>query len=461
MKIEYKKIPNGLDDIATYLELDPAKTLFMHSTSFDESDNKNISRRAINKGRMLYAEILSYVSNNKNGSKAAICYYNDDYLNFYHEILFLNKENILKVYDGHKLTYPYNSVSTMLNKKIKEDENLRKELEGYTIVSSYLSDEDVETARIINGRTLMKPETQIKFNSKYYFRKLGKSKNYSIAPGLEFIGLSAFNIDSLRKNYPESNIWIKLESQSGGTGNLFFNNFIDIKDEFIKDQIRKLAKKIYEEKYIDEEMHYIVEIDINSIPNTKLIENIGVNAVVTPNKVTIIGGTSQTTKNGKYIGSCVSEKTYKYIEVAERAAEKAFVEIGKEGYHGFMTIDVIVVKEKEIIKAYNIDPNARFSAGTMLLKNIHYADEKNNIKSYGISYANLVNSEEGKTLNKIKQATGDIMYNSKTGYGLVPALISDLHQVEKNKYYLKSILIDNDFEKVNKKYEKFKEKIKK
>lgn len=461
MKIEYKKIPNGLDDIATYLGLDPTKTLFMHSTSFDENDNKNISRRAINKGRMLYAEILSYVSNNKNGSKAAICYYSDEYLNFYHDISFLNKSNILKVYDGYELTYPYNSVSTILNKKLKQDENLRKKLEGYTIVSSYLSDEDVESAKIINGRTLMKPETQIRFNSKYYFRKLGKNKNYSIAPGLEFIGLKTFNIDSLRKNYPESNIWIKLESQSGGTGNLFFNNFSALKDEFIKDEIRKLAKKIYEEKYIDEEMHYIVEIDINSIPDTKVIENIGVNAVITPNKITIIGGTSQTTKNGKYIGSCVSESTYKYLPVAEKIAAKAFEEIGKEGYHGFMTIDVIVTKENNKVKAYNIDPNARFSAGTMLLKNIHYAEEKNKVKSYGISYANLVYSEEGKTLNKIKNAAEDIIYNSKTGYGLVPALISDLHPIEKNKYYLKSVLIDNDFEKVNEKYEKFKEKIKK
>lgn len=461
MKIVHKKIPNGLDDIARYLGLDPEKTLFMHSTSFDDNDNKNISRRAINKGRMLYAEILSYVSNNKNGSKAAICYYSDEYLNYYHNISFLNKSNIIKVYDGIKLTYPYNSVSTMLNKKLKEDENLRKKLEGYTIVSSYLSDEDVESAKIINGKTLMKPEIQIKFNSKYYFRKLGKKKNYSIAPGLEFTGLNTFNIDSLRKKYPKSNIWIKLESQSGGTGNLFFNDFSILKDDYIKEEIRKLATKIYEKKYIDQEMHYIVEIDINSIPDTKIIENIGVNAVITPNKVTIIGGTSQTTKNGKYIGSCVSEKTYKYIEVAEKTAEKAFIEIGKEGYRGFMTIDVIVTKENDEVKAYNIDPNARFSAGTMLLKNIHYAEEKNNIKSYGISYANLVNSEEGKTLNKIKQAAGDIMFNSKTGYGLVPALISDLHQVEKNKYYLKSILIDNDFEKVNKKYEKFKEKIKK
>lgn len=460
MIIEYKKIPNGLDDIAKYLELNPKKTIFMHSTSFDENDSKNISRRSINKGRMLYAEILSYVSNNKNGSKAAICYYNDDYLDFYDKISFLNKDNILKVYDGQKLTYPYNSVSKMLNRKLKEDENLRKELEGYTIVSSYLSDEDVDSARIINGKTLMKPETQIKFNSKYYFRILGKQKNYEIAPGLEFIGLNTFNINYLREKYPTSNIWIKLESQSGGTGNIFFNNINELSDNYIKEKIETLATKIYEKKYIEEEMRFIVEIDINSLPNTKIIENIGVNAIITPNKVTIIGGTSQTTKNGKYIGSCVSENTYKYLPIAEKTAAKAFKEIGKAGYHGFMTIDVIIAENNNYIKAYNIDPNARFSAGTMLLKNIHYADNVNKKKSYGISYANLVNSEKGKTLSKIKKAAKNIMYDYSNGYGLIPALISDLHPIEKNKYFLKSILIDKDFEKVNKKYEKFKENIK-
>ena len=36
--VELKKIPNGTDDIAKYLGLNPAKTLFMHSTSFNESD---------------------------------------------------------------------------------------------------------------------------------------------------------------------------------------------------------------------------------------------------------------------------------------------------------------------------------------------------------------------------------------------------------------------------------------
>lgn len=461
MKIEYKKIPNGLDDIAKHLGLDPKKTLFMHSTSFDENDNKNMSRKAINKGRMLYAEIISYVSNKKNGSKAAICYYNDDFIDFYDEISFLNKENLIKVYDGEKLNYPYNSVSKMLNRKLKEDENLRKDLEGFTIVSSYLSDEDVESAKIINGKTLMIPKEQVKFNSKYYFRKLGKEREYDIAPGLEFIGLKSFNIDCLREKYPTSNLWIKLESQSGGSGNLLFNNIESITDEFIKDEIQKLAGKIYEKDYINNVMPFIAEIDISSLPETKIIENIGVNAIINPNKIIIIGGTSQTTKNGKYIGSCVSENTYKYLPIAEETAAKAFKEIAKEGYHGFMTIDVLVVKEKNNLKAYNIDPNARFSAGTMLLKNIHYADEKNSIKTYGISYANLIYSEKGNTLNRVKRATKEIMYNSSTGYGIIPALISDLHPIEKNKYFLKSILVEKDFQTVNKEYEKYKEKVRK
>ena len=432
----------------------------MHSTSLDENDEKNLSRKSINKGRMLYAEIISYISNNENGAKAAICYYNDDYIDFYHNISFLNKDNVLKVYNGKKLEYPYNSVSTMLKRALKEDETLRKKIEGYTIVSSYLSDEDVESAKLINGKTLMNPKEQIKFNSKYYFRKLGKQKKYEIAPGLEFTGLNEFDIESLRENYPKCNIWIKLESQSGGTGNLLFNNISELDDEYIKSEIEKLASKIYEKEYIDKEMHYIAEIDINSLPNHKIIENIGVNAVITPNKITIIGGTSQTTKRGKYIGSCVSENTYKYLPVAEETAAKAFKEIGEAGYYGFMTIDVLIVKENNHIKAYNIDPNARFSAGTMLLKNIHYADEKNNTKTYGISYANLIYSEAGNTLNRIKKAASDIMYNHTTGYGIIPTLVSDLNPIEKNKYFLKSILIEKDFKTVIEKYEKFKEKVK-
>ena len=68
VNVVYDKIPNGLDDIANFLDLNSQKTLFMHSTSFDENNPINLKRKAINKGRMLYAELLSYSSNKKNGT---------------------------------------------------------------------------------------------------------------------------------------------------------------------------------------------------------------------------------------------------------------------------------------------------------------------------------------------------------------------------------------------------------
>ena len=42
IKVEIGKIPNGTDDIARFLGLKPEKTIFMHSTAFDESDSDNI-----------------------------------------------------------------------------------------------------------------------------------------------------------------------------------------------------------------------------------------------------------------------------------------------------------------------------------------------------------------------------------------------------------------------------------
>lgn len=456
MRIEYKKIPNGLDDIARYLDLDPAKTLFLHSTSFDQSKSKYISRRAINKGRMLYAEILSYVSASNGGAKAGICYFNDDFLDFCDEIGFFNRNNILKVYSGTELDYPYNSVSFMLNKKVKEDVEFRKSLDGYTIVSSYLSYEDVETANFINGKVLMTPEKQAMFNSKHFFRTLGKRKGFRIAPGLEFTGLKSFNTLEIREKYPSLSVWIKLASQSGGSGNLFFENIDSVTDEEICSKIYKMASKIYDKNYIENEMPYILEIDLGSMPNTKIVENIGVNAVITPDRVTILGGTSQTVDNGKYIGSCVHENTYKYLDVAQKAASEAFAVIAEEGYYGFMTIDVLVVSENGELKAYNVDPNARFSAGTMLLKNIHYADLKNDSRSYGISYTNLLYSEDGSMLEKFKAAASGMEYDKNTGYGIVPVLLNDITPLRPNRYYLKSILIDNNYQNALDKFEKFK-----
>lgn len=461
IKVVYDKIANGLDDVAKYLGLNPEKTIFLHSTSFDESEEKNIKRIAINKGRMLYSEILSYSSNNKNGAKSVITYYNEEMLKYYEEIGLISLDNIILVGENKKIDYPYNSVSTMLNKRLKESEDLRKKLEGFTIVSSYLSFEDEENAKLINGSLIMGVKEQEKFNSKYEFRRFSEKYGFSMPKGATCLGVKKLNdeILKLKESKKVKDVWIKLESQSSGTGNLFVKDVINTKLEEIENKVLEIAKKIYDNNYIFNEMPLIIEEDVNSIKNEKEIENIGVEAVISKDKVVILGGVSQATKDGAYLGSQVTESTYKYEDVAMNCAKDAFIAMAKEGYRGFMTIDVLVTKNEitNEVKTYNIDPNARFSAGTMLLKNIHSAEVVNNTRIYGMSYSNAIFGSND-IAQDIKKASNDIAYNiNSKKLGIIPALVNDVTKINNDRYYLKSVVLDTTYEGAINKFDKFKE----
>lgn len=464
MIVEYNKIINGTDDVAKYLGLEPEKTIFLHSTSFNEKDVENLKRKAINKGKMIYSEILSYSSNKKRGSKSAISYFNEQLLDELDEIKVIKRDNIIKVTDESILDYPYNSVSTMLNKKVKEDLNFRKSIEGFNIVSSYISREDEDTANLINGRLLMNRKKQEKFNSKYEFRKLSHKYGFKMPFGIIINGLNEFEekfekLDKICLNY--KNIWIKLESQSSGKGNLKIEDYNNFDKNKIKEMILQIAKKIYDEEYIYKEMPFIAEVDVTSNEDEE-VANIGVEAVVTGQKVTILGGAEQAVRGSEYIGSKISENTYEYLKIAEETAKEAFISVAKEGYVGFMTIDVIVTKNMNTkgLNAYNIDPNARFSAGTMLLKNIHTSEALNKQRMFGLSFSNAIPKTDNIILS-ILDCIGTDIYSEKNNYiGIIPALINDINSIGDNKYYLKSVVIGKSYKDVEKIYNRFKEKIK-
>ena len=463
--VKFKKMPNGTDDIAKYLELEPSKTLFMHSTSFNESDEENIKRRAINKGRMIFAEPLSYSSSNKNGSKTAIAYFNDDLLKKFDELGIIDYNNIIKVSDVNSVDYPNNSVSSLLNQKVKKDEKFKNSILGTTIVSCYLSKEDEETARIINGKVLMDRKLQEKFNSKYDFRLMAEKYGFSVPLGVCVKGLNELE-EKLKKldekNNNINNLWIKLESQSSGTGNIKIDNNNENKVDEIKEKINNVSSQIFDKDYIDNEMQFIIETDIN-IEGFEEVANIGVEAVITEGRVTVLGGVEQETKNGKYLGSKIDESTDKYMNEAIKCAIKSFKAVSIEGYIGFMTIDVLVTKNKETgeIICFNIDPNARFSSGTMLLKNIHESEAHNNKKMYGISFTYLMPKTEN-TIKTMLDLLGEDLYNYNGDYtGIIPALINDLNELKENRHYLKTVVVDFSYEAAKEKYNRFKNKVKK
>lgn len=466
MIVQYGKIINGTNDVAKYLGINPEKALFLHSTSFDENDVDNLKRVAINKGRMIYSEILSYSSNVDNGSKSAISYFNDELLDKMEEMDVIKRDNIIKVTDEKNVDYPYNSVSTMLNQKVKKDEELRKKLDGFTIVSSYISKEDEETARLINGHLLMDRKLQEKFNSKYEFRKMAEKYNFSIPDGIEIKGLINLQdgLNKLKAHNSESvSIWIKLETQSSGTGNIKIDDYVNVDEKEIENKIKEIAKKVYDEEYIMKDMQFIIEYDVSSVNKEKEVANIGVEAVITENKVTILGGVEQATDNGKFVGSKITDNTYKYLDIAQKTAKEAFIAVSEEGYRGFMTIDVLVTKNEDTseIKAYNIDPNARFSAGTMLLRNVQASEEYNKKRMYGISFANAIPKTENM-IDSIVQWLGEDLYNKKGDYtGIIPALINDINQIGEDRYYFKSVVVSDSYENAEKEFIEFKNKIKK
>ena len=464
MVVQYNTIKNGTNDVAKYLNLNPEKTIFLHSTSFNEDDVDNVRRKALNKGRMLYSEILSYTTNLENGSKSAISYFNNDLLELLDKTKVISLNNIIKVTDSTKIEYPYNSVSTMLNEKIKNNKEFRKSLDGFTIVSSYISKEDEESAKLINGNLLMDRSKQENFNSKYFFRELSEKYNFSMPAGICIKGLNQLEkkLNILKNKHSIiDNLWIKLESQSSGTGNLKIENFNEESIDTIYAKVYNMAKPIFSDEYIKNEMAFIAEVDINSSDESE-VANIGVEAVISENKVTILGGVEQETKNGTYIGSKISNSTYNYLDFAMDTAKDAFIAVSSEGYRGFMTIDVLVTKNNNTgeLNGYNIDPNARFSAGTMLLKNIQTSEAYNNKKMYGISYSIGIPKNQENIISQIKDSLGEDLYNYYNDYrGIIPALINDLNSIGNNLYYLKCVVIDDSYELAVSRFNKFKEKI--
>lgn len=451
MVVNYKKMPFGLKSICEYLGIEDDKAIFFHSLSFDSKDKM---RRNLNSGKMSYAEIFSFACNE--GPKFASCYYNKKLIHYLDERGLINKERLLLLGEERKVEYPYNSVSRMFWERLQWDKELRKELEGYTVVSSFLGSDDEKSAEMIHGKTLMRAEDQVKFDSKWYMRMIASKYDFSIPFGVAFCGLNA--LEDAILNLREHGVrcaWIKLESLFSGSGNLYVDDLTKV-DE-IRRKLEKLSQQFYgmvfDKDYLDNELHFVIEEDLSDME----VFNIGVEAVVADSQVTVLGGVAQKTENGIYRGSYYDEMVEANIGVALKAAEKLFVAYQKEGYRGCITVDVLVTNDG---KAYNIDPNARFSAGSMLLKNIHVSEYYTGKKMYGLSFTNSI-PVSGDLVDDVFDYIGEYLYRgSESDYqGIIPALLNDVHVLEDGRYYLKTVVVADSYEKACWMYQKFKERI--
>ena len=446
MEIINGSIANGLSDVCNYLDIKDNKAVFLHSMA---NNDDSIDRKQINKGRMIYAEIFSFAGNN--GPMFVSCYYNKKLIDYYDRYNIINKNNLIMVGMDKKTNYPYNSVSLNLKNKLIENKKIVERLRGYTIVPSFISNDDIDSCKIIDGSVIMDMNKQVLFSSKYYMREISSKYNISVPYGDKFRGLKELsNVLNKFKNKNITRAWIKLSSQISGAGNIYVEDINDYNN--IYNNVYKVANKIYEDDYIINDIPLIIEEDLSY----KQVINVGLEAVIGKDKVVILGSVGQQVKGAVYKGSYINDDTYKYSLIAEETAKDLFVAYLKEGYCGFITVDVIVTNDN---KGYCIDPNPRFSAGTMLLKNIHTAEYYVGKRMFGVSFTNGVFAlNENEVIDNIFRCIGNNLYKGEhSNYqGIIPALCNDVNQIGENIYYLKSVVIADSYDKVLSIYNEFK-----
>jgi hypothetical protein len=469
-RITKGSLENGLDNIAEYMGLDPVNTLFLHTTVVNDN---NVSRKLSYKPTFAHSEILSYSPRRVHGNATGSCLYvNKGLLEYFNTSGISPTGNIMKINTVPSTNkYPYLSVSGHFKEHLLKNPNLVKRFKGFTIVTSFLSQDDIEIAKLIEGKLIMDPSKQSAFNSKYHFRKMGDEYGFSIPPGISFKGLmnlegSIATLKNIIKNLGITSIpgiWVKFESQTSGEGSLKIDGINENSFRILKKHIIKFSESI---KVNEEEMNsylpLVLELDVSSIPKEREIANIGVQAVIGNEGVTLVGATSQISENGKYIGSTVNRTMEYLLQYAEETSIPAFVANHSKGYRGYMTIDVLLVKNEVTgeIKGYNIDPNARFTAGTPLLSLLHHSMKLSGRKLYGFSYSNAVRSGED-VFERIKAYAGEFLYlGSSSNYeGIIPVLLNDKKNIEENKYYLRTVVISESMEKAERMYIEFKKRL--
>jgi hypothetical protein len=268
--------------------------------------------------------------------------------------------------------------------------------------------------------------------------------------------LKNFNLD-------ETEVWCKFQSQTSGKGSYLFKGFGENSLEGTRKHISEFCQKLdISKKEILEKVPLILEVDVNSIPMEKQIGNIGVEAVVGSSSITLVGCVSQDSRRGQYIGSIISPETKSLTKYAEHTAIPYLKAIHQEGYRGFITIDVLLTKSNSTceIKGYNIDPNARFTAGTPLLSLVQYSERMSQKELFGLSYSNAVRDSKN-LFDRVKYYCGDDLYLGKESnyQGIIPIILNDINYFENKKRYLRTVVIKESISECKKVYMNFKERI--
>lgn len=470
--LQRKEIAEGLEDIAKYLGLNPEETVFIHSTNTSPDDQ---FKRIVGHYNVFdHSQPLCYLARSQRGgtAKAIILFNISNFLKYLDEIGIAPSENYINLNKQPSSLTTYSELSVQAKLLDETDNSLNevlKSLQGKTIVSSYLSENDLQLKDKVKGSLIMEPKLQVPFNSKIKLREFSSKYKYRITLGVEVNSANEFaskiselqNIISQNKiDINKVKLWCKLESQSSGTGTTLLQGLTDETIKKLEASLIQFATtcKLYKDTTENKSIYnmevftpFVIEVDVESFNQNKIVANIGVEAVISESNVTILGSVRQITSDGsngdygRYIGSRIDNVLETYQSIAEEAAIPVFDYFQSEGYKGFITLDVLVVEDgtKNLV-GYSIDPNARFSGGTMLLSLVHYASKMTGKKFYGITYFLAVNKSNDR-METFKLHAGDNLFLGKqSNYkGILPLIINNLRGANQKDNIQVAVLSDN------------------
>lgn len=439
------EIPQGADDIARMLDIDPQKFVMDYNVVCEADSSFSFPDQTLG---AIHQGIVSLLKGDATGLTLSL--YNG-FLEYLSENIGVNPNNVIQIQKQKpKKNYfhPEHSVHACLQKIVDEadPEGLKKliKLQGKTYYPVFTTEDTHKAAESLGMNLLSSKEKTLQFNSKVGLYEKSKEYNYNVPPfiiaeNLEAIEPSVSELldqaarDNLFLENAEPRLWVKFDHQVGGLGVKKFRpgqeNISDVLDwaHHVMAESAKSTSGTDQDNI--QKPSFIIDLDVKSLRSTKdLVADANTQAIIGKKGIYFTGvALQETSKEGKYIGGVLPRNNTerRYAEMAKKFALPVFQALHRQGYVGYVGIDTLICKtQDDKFIGYNLDLNARLNSSTSLLSIAHWVERESGHQIYA---KNLTRSFERtfENFDAFEKAFEDLMFYRQKGTweGVIPIIL--------------------------------------
>eukprot|EP01103_Thecamoeba_quadrilineata_P004839 TRINITY_DN1471_c0_g1_i2.p1 TRINITY_DN1471_c0_g1~~TRINITY_DN1471_c0_g1_i2.p1 ORF type:complete len:471 (-),score=79.12 TRINITY_DN1471_c0_g1_i2:159-1571(-) len=416
IEIQRGDIARGFYSIAEHLGLNPSEIVFVNSLITDPEDSQDFKLTDLTRTDWCSAQYVAPLT--VSGTKSITFEAYPEHTAYLRRYV-VEGELITVPEDGKE--YPGGSIFPHLNKALedqKNNEELYNLIKGKRILNSYPTNELSNILKKLGHQSFVSTNDFIRFGCKSYVKDVSRKSNFNVPPGIVFREDDSMEsylnqIRHLIQEYPRKKIWIKASSLGGGEGIFVLQ---DPDDESLTDALVKIARGYQKMRFFKDDfnnskivqnrpfkgieyfMPIIVDVDVESVASIdKVIYNACVQAVVSKEKITLVGTTLQNTKDGGYVdGFLPWDRESPGIQIAEEEALKLLKKMSEDGYIGYAGVDVLVAKngDDDGLTPFVLEVNTRLNGSTPLLSLIQRAEALTGQRYYGSFVVDAVEATE-------------------------------------------------------------------